>query len=261
MLIMIGVGIVLALVGMALLRMIISYIYRGKFPFEVKGRLLSVDEQNFLKCLERALDDEYYIMPKVRFLEISRFTLPASTLLKRVVNRRIGNLCADFVLCKRSDLSILGVIELEKFDKLTSKKQKERREKMITSICRQMGVKIFYFDGRQDYTGMDIRRLITGRTRRINEQKVPAADPSMVSVAEHSFLENASTIEKVKSCPKCYSEVVTKVAVKGEHIGEKFLMCRKYPYCDYQVPLKDAVIKDMQRKEEVARKKAGYKNW
>ena len=112
----------------------------------------------------------------------------------------------------------------------------------------------------QDYTGMDICRLITGRARTANTRKVVSADPSMVSVEESSMMYASST-EKKHSCPKCYSDVVTKIAVKGDNIGEKFLMCRKYPYCDYQISVKDAVVKEMQRKEEVSRSKAGYRNW
>jgi len=68
-------------------------------------------------------------------------------------------------------------------------------------------------------------------------------------------------VEKIRSCPKCYSEVVVKIAVKGENIGEKFLMCRKYPYCDYQLPVKDVLLKQLQEKEEQRRGKAGYRNW
>ena len=32
------------------------------------------------------------------------------------------------------------------------------------------------------------------------------------------------------------------MAVKGKRIGEKFLMCRKYPYCDYRVAMNDKMV-------------------
>jgi len=248
------------LVGFIVLRSAVFLVSKNKFPLQVNKRVLSVDEQNFLKCLERALGDEYYIMPRVRFLDISHFSQSASAINQYVVNKRIANICADFVLCRKNDLSILGVVELEKFSKTVTPKQKESREKVLASVCRAMDIKLFYFDGRQDYTGMDICRLITGRARTPNTRKVVSADPSMVSVEESSMMY-ASATEKKHSCPKCYSDVVTKIAVKGDNIGEKFLMCRKYPYCDYQVPVKDAVVKEMQRKEDVSRSKAGYRNW
>lgn len=248
------------LVGFFALRSAIFFSSKNKFPLEVRKRALSADEQNFLKCLERALGDEYYIMPHVRLLDISRFSKSASVIDQYVVNKKIANMCADFILCKKIDLSILGIVELEKFSKTTIAKQKERREKTLSAVCKAMGIKLFYFDGRQDYSGMDICRLITGRARRSVSRKVVAVDPSMISVEESSMMQTAS-VEKIRSCPKCYSDVVTKIAVKGDNIGEKFLMCRKYPYCDYQVSVKDAVVKEMQRKEDVSRSKAGYRNW
>ena len=140
-------------------------------------------------------------------------------------------------------------------------KQKQYREKIIGSICRNLDIKLFYFDGRQDYSGMDICRLITGKTSSKKTQSKTADNPMMALVDECSLEENVSVTEKVRSCPKCYSEVVTKIAMKGDKIGEKFLRCRKYPYCDYQISVKDVSIKDIERKEEASRKKAGYQNW
>lgn len=248
----------LCVIVVVLIRSISHFYFRNKFPISLKKRMLSVDEHNFLKCLERAIGDEYYIFTKVRLLEIINNTPQTSGLLnRRKINQTLQNVCVDYVLCDKRDMSILGIIELEKFDKLTRLKDKVYREKLLSSVARAADVRLFYFDGRQDYSGMDLRRLITGRN---DKQKSVTPDPSMVSVEENSSLE-VGTIEKVRSCPKCYSDVVIKMAVKGDRIGEKFLMCRKYPYCDYQVSVKDDSIKKMQTQEENRRSSAGYRNW
>ena len=133
------------LIGFIVLRSAVFLVSKNKFPLQVNKRVLSVDEQNFLKCLERALGDEYYIMPRVRFLDISHFSQSASAINQYVVNKRIANICADFVLCRKNDLSILGVVELEKFSKTVTPKQKESREKVLASVCRAMDIKLFYF--------------------------------------------------------------------------------------------------------------------
>jgi len=230
--------IIVCLISVLLMAKVLSYfIYRNKFEITIKGRVLSVDEQNFLKSLERALSDRYYIFAKV----------PLS----------------DFVLCKKSDMSVLGVIELEKFDKYTSLKQKEKREKLLSSVCRAIDIRLFYFDGRQDYTKMDLCRLITGRSKsKENRGGIQVnAEASMMSVEHGDSMMEMAALDKVSSCPKCYSKVVVKVATKGDQIGEKFLMCRKYPYCDYQLPIKGAVVQEIQDKEDSRRRKAGFKNW
>ena len=234
----------------------------NKFPMIKKKRLLTVAEHDFLKCLERALIDDYHVFTRVRLLDLSNFDKQAGFLKKRLTNKKLADVCADFVLCKKDDMSIQGVVELEKFDKLTSAKQKQRREKLLSSVCKAADIRLFYFDGRQDYTGMDLCRLITGRSKpKVTNRKIASAEASMVSVEEGDSMMETDAIEKVRSCPKCYSDVVIKIAVKGENIGEKFLMCRKYPYCDYQIPVKDALVKDLQEKEEQRRGKAGYRNW
>ncbi|MFT5573150.1 MAG: ssDNA-binding Zn-finger/Zn-ribbon topoisomerase 1 [Cryomorphaceae bacterium] len=55
--------------------------------------------------------------------------------------------------------------------------------------------------------------------------------------------------------------MVTKVAVKESRIGEKFLMCRKYPYCDYKLPVSDEKVLKMQKKEQHQAAKPGFGDW
>jgi len=247
-------GLVAIIASFFVLKLVVSYVYRNELPLNLNKRMLSVDEHKFLNCLERELGDEYFIMPKVRFTDFSHLDSTANFLIQRTVSNKVSNICADFVLCRKKTLAILGVVELEKFDKSITSKQKQKREKLISSMCNNMGIKLYYFDSRQDYSGIDIRRLITGRTRRISSQNKSqpsnAVDKSsmLVSVDAHSVVEDLSKTQKKRS-------------VKGDSIGEKFLMCRKYPYCDYKVSLKDDSIKEMEKKEHASFKKAGYNKW
>lgn len=259
-------GLTALIASFFILRLVISYMYRNDLPLNLNKRMLSVDEHKFLNCLERELGDEYFIMPKIRFVDFSHLDPSANILVQSVVNNKVNNMCADFVLCQKKTLSILGVVELEKFDKSITSRQKQKREKLVSAMCKNMDIKLYFFDSRQDYSAMDIRRLIVGKTRKISRQRKPSSDnlvnsSVLVSVDEHSVVENSSKKQKKRSCPKCYSDVTTKMAVKGDTIGEKFLMCRKYPYCDYKVPLKDDSIKELERKENASRKKVGYNKW
>ena len=245
--------------------LISHFVFRNKFPMVRNRRFMSVDESRFFVALEKALSDKYYIYSKVRLLDITSFQKTAGALNKRSVNKRLKNLCADFVVCKKDDMSIIGVVELEKFNKRISAKQKKHRESLMSSVCREADIRLFYFDGRQDYAGMDLCRLITGRSKskpiESKRRKSVVAEPSMMSIEEGDSMMETDVLDKVRSCPKCYSEVVIKVAVKGDNIGEKFLMCRKYPYCDYQLSVKDESLKTMQSKEDQRRGKAGYRNF
>ena len=240
----------------------VSYVHRKSFPLVVNKRFLSMDEKNFLKCIERALGDEFFIMPKVRFLDFCHIDSSANLIVQRNINKKVGQLTADFVLARKKDQSILGIVELEKFDKNITMKEKESREKLVRIICNKANLKLFYFDGRQDYSGIDIRRLITGRRKKAHSKAQHVNEPSMVSVNDESVMITDKRADKIRKCPKCYSKIVTKMSAKGSDIGEKYLMCSKHPYCDYRVSLKEASkLREMQKREDYSRQKAGYKNW
>jgi len=239
----------------------INWMWRKKtsatdLQLQRRSRLLSAAERNFFECLINSLGDEFFIFTKVRMLDIVEPTPSANWIEKKTVSQRLANECLDYVLCKPNDMSIFGVIELENFEKGTNKKMRASREKLVSDVCKTANLRLFYFDIRQDYRSMDIRRLVTGRSARKAEQNFSTHESQL-------NIDGASTSDfaKLRTCPKCHSEVVTKVAVKGKRIGEKFLMCRKYPYCDYQLSMNDAKVVKMQQKEAQQAKKPGFSDW
>ena len=153
-------------------------------------------------------------------------------------------------------MSIFGVIELENFEKGSNRKMRAARENTVSQICKQANLRLFYFDIRQDYRSMDIRRLVTGKSSRETDRKKPSKHSELAIDAK-----STSGFSDLRQCPKCHSKVVTKVAVKGKRIGEKFIMCRKYPYCDYQVSMNDAKVVEMQSREKKRVKKPGFSDW
>jgi ssDNA-binding Zn-finger/Zn-ribbon topoisomerase 1 len=106
--------------------------------------------------------------------------------------------------------------------------------------------------------------LVTGKssvTSKSHGLSVPASQLSQLTVDNSSYAGFA----KQRKCPQCNGEVVTKVAIKGKRIGEKFLMCRKYPYCDYRVPMDDQqVIQEMHRDINANKRnseRTGFGDW
>lgn len=229
---------------------------RAKLAIQRKSRMLSVAERNFFECLANALSDDYFIFTRVKVLDVVEPSPAASLIEKRSFRKHYAQQTLDYVLCKKQDLSIFGIVELENFEKRSGARDKERRDRMVADVCKTANLRLFYFDIRQDYQGMDIRRLITGRARR-SSNDVSATHQSQLTIDGASV----SDFAKMRTCPKCHSEVVTKVAVKGDSIGEKFLMCRKYPYCDYKLSVNDAKLLRMQKREENKASKPGFRDW
>jgi len=232
-----------------------SYVRTG-VTLRHKRHLLDVEERHFFHDLHKALSEDYLVFTKIRLLELSEFHADTKKLQRRFTYRELSTLCADFVVCNKTDFSIVGIIELERFDKTT--KRRKKRETLLSSICKELSIQIFYFDSRQDYQSMDILRVVSGS--HASKKLHAVVDPTLVSVANDSTSVPRS-LDAIRKCPKCYAEVVTKIAVKGQYVGEKFLMCRKYPYCDYQISMKELSIKALQDKKAESRAKGGYDKW
>ena len=218
--------------------------------------MLGSAERNFYECLTNALSDEYYIFAKLRMLDIVEPSPAATRTQTRRLYQGYAETCLDYVLCEKKDLSIFGVVELENFEKQSDLKVRKQREKKVSDLCKSANLRLFYFDSRQDYKDMDIRRLITGKAQRHSSQ-ASQANQSQLTIDGATVSDFGSA----RSCPKCHSEVVTKVAIKGSQIGEKFLMCRKYPYCDYKLPVDDEKVLKMQKRAEQIATKSGFGDW
>ena len=235
-----------------------------KSGLQRKSRLMSAAERNFYQLLSSSLGSEYAVFAKVRVLDVVE-TGPSVTWIKaKKIEKVLAENFLDFVICRLPDMSIYGIIELEKFDSKDGKKSGKKRETLVAEVCEEAKLKVYYFDIRQDYKGIDLRRLITGRALPKNASNATVNSPANSATAKSRLTVDGSSVSefsRLGSCPKCNNEVVTKVAVKGENIGEKFLMCRKYPYCDYQVPLRDAKVQKLHTEKVLDDAKPGFKDW
>ncbi len=232
-----------------------------EFALQRRSRLLSPAEKNFFECLTSALSEDFFIFNKVAMLDVVESAPSAGLFESRQIRNRLTTEYLDYVLCKKSDLSIFGVIELENFEKGRNKKEQTARESLITAICKTAHLRLFYFDVRQDYQGVDILRLVTGRSSRAKDPAVDNSTKNQFTIDNTSYAAYA----KEHTCQQCNGEVVTKVAVRGKRIGEKFLMCRKYPYCDYRIAITDKhVMQKVQQstsEKENEADKPGFSGW
>jgi len=236
---------------------------KKSFDIQKKSRLLTVGERKLFACLSDALSESYLIFAKVAMNEVVEPNSGVRLLDLKRIESELKDRHFDFILCDRSDMSIFGVIEIEHSKSDSNQKstpiRDKQRERLITQVCKSANLKLFYFDVRQDYKNMDISRLITGKSKRaVEEDRMSPTHQSQLTIDNSSH----SIAGHVRNCPKCRSEIVTKVSVKGSNIGEKFLMCRKYPYCDYRVSMKDLEsLRKLEREEEKKSGSKGFKNW
>lgn len=230
------------------------------FKLQRKSRLLPPAERNFFESLMPALSNDFYVFTRVSMTDVVAPLPSASFFEKRRLRKRLHGEYLDYVLCNKEDLSIFGIVELENFDSSVTKKQRGKREALVNTVCKAANLRLFYFDIRQDYKNVDIGRLVTGRSSKPSKPKYDLAERSQFTIEDSSY----AAYTKHRNCPQCNGEVVSKVAIKGKHIGKKYLMCRKYPYCDYRVALNDEqVVKQVraQESEDESVIRPGFKDW
>ncbi|MBT8114075.1 MAG: DUF2726 domain-containing protein [Arenicella sp.] len=263
-----AITIVGLLIGLALIEVFVvsrRHISKYSFALQRRSKMLSPAEKNFFECLENALGDEFYVFAKVAMLDAVEAKPAAGYFESRRIKKRLKGERFDYVLCKKHDLSIFGVVELENFEKKDNQKNKMYREILVSEVCKTTHLKLFYFDIRQDYADVDIRRLVTGRqAKRRGKSTTVTAGPITQGAPSHLTVDNShyEMYAKNRTCPQCNGEVVTKVAVKGKHIGQKYLLCRKYPYCDYRTQVSEQSLSKIQEQQSSeAAKSAGFKDW
>ncbi len=238
----------------------LSYVTADSIRVQRKSRLLTMTERKLFDALSAGLSREYLVFPKVRIMDVIDAKPGTRGLELRRINRELVGHHFDYAVCRRDDMSIIAVIELESSTRQKRDRKRKLRDKLLNRVCKSASLKLFYFDARQDYKNTNFERIITGK-------RTDLAKPSQASVPvsrtpevkdERSF----SLMGGIKTCPKCRGEVITKIAVKGRNIGEKFLMCRKYPYCDYRVSKKELNnINQLKAEAAPSTSTGGYKNW
>lgn len=262
---------------------------RSRSVVRVKGlrrkpSLLNEPEKDLFIRLCDALEHEFFVFPKVGVFEVvERSTrLSEKKYLKLISQFEAERF--DFVVCRKFDLSIAAVI---KFQSPNTKRTASKKQPVdwLGDLCKKSNLSLFFLDSSQDYRGADIRRLITGTSQRVKKESA-TKEEKLNNWSGDDLTRQSMMTEYVaeNTCPKCHSNLVTKMAMKGEHLGERFLMCRKYPYCEYKVLLEDLdvaginsvgdelpknlakvaapkIAQERLRKTTPKKSKAGYKDW
>jgi hypothetical protein len=224
-----------------------------------KSKMLSASKKRFFETLINDLGNEFYIFAGVGMRGIVELAATANRRQRKEALKEISDGYFDFVLVSPATMSTYAVIKLQDFG-VKNQNMRKARENAVTRICESANLKLFYFDIREDYSRKDITRLITGKPGRVGR-------PSIDHQSELELQSRSYTVDgHMRVCPKCRSELVTKIATKGSRLGEKFHLCRKYPYCDFRIAAKDNQamesldMEELKRKHKAANKKA-YNNW
>ncbi|HEY3306817.1 MAG TPA: DUF2726 domain-containing protein [Desulfuromonadaceae bacterium] len=196
--------------------------------------LFTPAERSFLGVLEQALDSRYRVFGKVRLADI---VMPAKgqTPSKRTsALNKLRQKHVDFVICLISDLSVVGVVELD--DKSHEREERAERDVFVDQVLDMAKIPVIHFPAQKGYALQDVRTRLAEKIPAVNDSVVAPKvqeepDPVQPAIAVSTQATSVLSVVTAPVCPKCESEMIKRQAVKGQHAGKTFWACSAYPKC------------------------------
>jgi len=242
--------------GMLLRRFFVRRKKKGS-PFERTEDLFPGHERNFLRMLDQALGEGYRVFGKIQ----------AGALLKtRTALKERDRLAAaealtghrfEFVLCRRADLAVVGIVEWEN----EGSEKKSRSRELWDEVLREAKIPVVRFQPQKTYSLEEIKAALAGkilprrtRVRRGGGEDWQLGALDRAAAQEEEWLrgrDHLSRAEKKKpvtapsapdtpTCPLCGSNMLRRRAANGPHAGAFFWTCSQYPHCPKVIPVKTA---------------------
>lgn len=151
----------LGALALVVLLALLFHLFRqpAPMPYQRRPDLLTPAELTFFRALERAVDGEHYIFPKVRIGDLLCVT--EGTENARGWFARIGQKHIDFVLADRQSVQPVLVIELD--DSSHERPDRQARDEFVDAALNAAGLPILRVPVRQSYVEQEladaIRRL------------------------------------------------------------------------------------------------------
>jgi hypothetical protein len=83
-----------------------------EFPFASKGQLFTGAERQFLSLIERAVQDEFRVICRVRLIDLLSLRKNTQQKIAKSALIRAGSKHVDFVLCDKNDMTPVMAIDL-----------------------------------------------------------------------------------------------------------------------------------------------------
>lgn len=194
-------------------------ITKPDFPYIKRGPLFTPAERSFLGVLNQAVDSKAQIFGKVRVADVMTTEKGLTPSIRQTAFNKISNKHFDYLLCDKADLTVLCAIELN--DSSHNSEKTKKRDAFLEGACKATNIPLVQIKAQATYN--------------INEIKAELEKYLSSSEKENSIdntVEN-KVVKTEKTCPKCSSAIVEKVAKKGKNAGNTFLACSSFPKCRY----------------------------
>jgi len=197
------------------------------YPYQKAEVLFSPAERSFLGVLDQAVGKDARTLGKVRVADV---IVPRKGISRSDWQRAFNKISGkhfDYVLCKNDDLSVICAIELD--DSSHQSKKRKKRDDFLSGACSAAGIPLVQVPAKSAYVIDEIRQLIMPHLGILKLEGSVASSSSQQKPAKQE-----------KNCPKCASEMVIRVAKKGDNAGNQFWACSAYPKCRHTEAIKES---------------------
>ncbi|RUO26480.1 hypothetical protein CWE09_07165 [Aliidiomarina minuta] len=176
------IGFIVVLVIIAMMASRLSERY-APYPYKKRQEsFFSATEESFLTLLERACGDEYRIFTKVRLGDVvSVREKGLSRSAQRDAQNKVSSRMLDYVLCDRSNMRVVGVIELEPIE---ANSNQAKRNWFLKNSLNAAGIPFLRFKAKPGYRADELGRFIDSK---LNQSDfVRAASPKSRGADGHN---------------------------------------------------------------------------
>ncbi|HZX15074.1 MAG TPA: DUF2726 domain-containing protein [Thermodesulfobacteriota bacterium] len=128
-------------------------------PYQSRRYLFTQTERYFLGILDQFIDNRYRKFGKVRLADIIQPQRELSRDKWHGAFNRIKSRRLDFVICKASDLSIVGVVEID--DRAHDTLKRKDRNEFVDKVLQDAGIPVLRLPAKRGYVIGEIREAVT----------------------------------------------------------------------------------------------------
>lgn len=132
----------------------------SKSLYRLKDPLFSPAERSFLGVLMQAVSDEMIVMGKIRVADIITTVKGLDNSERQTALNKITAKHFDYVICDRSTLEVISVVELN--DKSHKRKKRAERDAFLREACASAGLRLLEFEAKASYSVTEVRNRLAG---------------------------------------------------------------------------------------------------
>ena len=201
-------------------------------PYERSRTLFSPIHSTFLDLLEKAIDDRYRVLGKVRLTDVVDVRADLSPKQHVAALKRLPASRLDFIICERDSTFILGAVMIDE-DEGANDSVNALQESALDKFLVTVGIPVVRLSSKLDYSVEDLR-IELSRALFLKWKNSTSTDEKVVMSKQ-----GGKNSKPYGVCPACGLPYVKRRARKGTYAGKFFLTCSNYPECKQVKLIKD----------------------